>query len=180
MELLIGNYFIEIFLLAGLFRALSGAQNGLIYYKTEVEHIIPVILMFFIPIYLMVVGVNIWSVRIMTISWLFFFTMSLERIIGDIIPKWGIHEFETIGMYVFAVGAIIVSPLGFILSVYPSLILHKGAVNTGAGLSFFNERTNDPTGKTFSFFKWDIPRTATTFRISLAIISIILATIIYL
>lgn len=62
-------------------------------------------------------------------------------------------------------------------SVYPALILHKGFINLGSGLDFFDNRTDDPTGKTFSIplLGIKIPRIGTTVRIALAAISVAIA-----
>lgn len=169
-----GDLFALTFCSAFLFRVLSGAQNGLIYNKSEAGHFLPVMFMLFIPIYIMTEGGDRNGVRLACIAWAFLATISFKYSFGNIREGWGIHEFETIGMYVFAVACFFFSPLGFILSVYPSLVIHKGLINIGSGIGFFDERTDNPTGKTFSFFGWNIPRLGNKIRIPAAVISFIL------
>lgn len=62
-------------------------------------------------------------------------------------------------------------------SVYPSLILHKGFINMGNDLPFFDQRTDDATGKIYSIpvLGIKIPRTTLKFRLVAAFLSIILA-----
>lgn len=64
-------------------------------------------------------------------------------------------------------------------SVYPSLIIHKGFINMGNNLSFFDERTDDRTGKTFSvpILGIKIPRLGIKARIAIAVVSILLVVI---
>lgn len=56
-----------------------------------------------------------------------------------------------------------------VCSVYPALILHKG-------LTFFDNRTDDPAGKTFSIpvLNLSIPRSTTRFRLIAAAVSIVI------
>lgn len=62
-------------------------------------------------------------------------------------------------------------------SVYPGLIIHKGLINALPGNSWWDTRTNDPTGKTFDIplLGISIPRGSNTWRISAAVASIIVA-----
>lgn len=66
-------------------------------------------------------------------------------------------------------------------SVYPALILHKGFINIGSKLSFFATATDDPTGKTYGFklFGLKVKRTGNAFRLTMAVLSIIGAILIY-
>lgn len=61
------------------------------------------------------------------------------------------------------------------MSVYPSLLLHKGLVNIGGGTTFWNEATDDATGNTWGLpsIGLKIPRTGNIFRISMAVASVI-------
>lgn len=65
--------------------------------------------------------------------------------------------------------------------VYPALLLHKGAVNMGSGLPFWDTRTNDATGKTFSvpLLNINIPRLGLRGRQIIAAVSIIGAAVVY-
>lgn len=67
-------------------------------------------------------------------------------------------------------------------SVYPGLILHKGFVNRGGGLPWFDERTDDPTGKTFNIPLLNIkaPRLSVKARIILAISSLVFAALVWI
>lgn len=62
-------------------------------------------------------------------------------------------------------------------SVYPALIIHKGLINTFSGLPWWDERTDDATGKTFSIplLGIRIPRMGTRGRQSAAAASLIAA-----
>jgi len=59
--------------------------------------------------------------------------------------------------------------------VYPALLLHKGAVNIGSGLPFWDHRTDDATGATFSIplLGLRIPRLSAWMRQVLAVGSLI-------
>ena len=58
-------------------------------------------------------------------------------------------------------------------SVYPSLLIHKGLINLGSGLRFWDHRTDDRSGKTFKIplLGIKVPRLPLNARISLAVIS---------
>jgi len=64
-------------------------------------------------------------------------------------------------------------------SVYPALILHKGLINLGNRLKFFDSRTDDPTGKTYGIplLGIKVPRSGTKFRLIMAGLSIVTATV---
>lgn len=59
-------------------------------------------------------------------------------------------------------------------SVYPALIIHKGLINTFSGLSWWDQRTDDPTGKTFSIplLGIAVPRMGLRGRQALAVASL--------
>lgn len=59
-------------------------------------------------------------------------------------------------------------------SVYPALLLHKGFINWGGGTSFWNEATDDATGKTWGLPSLGIaiPRTGNRFRVAMAAVSV--------
>jgi hypothetical protein len=67
-------------------------------------------------------------------------------------------------------------------SVYPALIIHKGLINWGSGLSFLDSATDDPTGKTYGFklFGLKIKRSSTKSRLIFAGLSIVFAFLIML
>ena len=97
---------------------------------------------------------------------------------GESLPKWrsDIHLWENFITAGFLFGAVLagVNILLVVLSVYPGLILHKGAVNIGSGLRFFDARTDDASGKTYSlpFLGINVPRLSTRWRVALAMGSI--------
>jgi hypothetical protein len=64
--------------------------------------------------------------------------------------------------------------------VYPALLLHKGAVNIGSGLPFWDHRTDDPTGKTFSIplLNIKVPRMTLRGRQILAVVSLVGAAVV--
>jgi hypothetical protein len=66
--------------------------------------------------------------------------------------------------------------------VYPALILHKGLINKGSGLSFFATATDDSTGKTYGIplLGLKIKRSGNKFRLTLAAISLIAAALIFI
>jgi hypothetical protein len=59
--------------------------------------------------------------------------------------------------------------------VYPSLLLHKAAVNIGSGLPFWDHRTDDATGQTFNvpLINIRIPRLSLRGRQLLAVASLL-------
>ncbi|MEL6971566.1 MAG: hypothetical protein AAFO02_15480 [Bacteroidota bacterium] len=65
--------------------------------------------------------------------------------------------------------------------VYPALLLHKGAVNIGSDLSFWDTRTDDATGKTFNIplLNIRIPRLGLRGRQALAVLSLLGAGFVY-
>jgi len=64
-------------------------------------------------------------------------------------------------------------------SVYPALIIHKGLINTFGGLSWWDHRTDDATGKTFSIplLGISVPRMGLRGRQAVAVVSIIAAAV---
>ena len=72
--------------------------------------------------------------------------------------------------------------LMLVLAVYPALILHKGLINIGSGLSFFAEATDDATGKTYGIplLGIKVKRSSTKFRLIVAGLSLIGAVLVYL
>lgn len=98
---------------------------------------------------------------------------------GESLPKWrsDIHLWENFVTAGFLLGAVLagVNILLAAASVYPGLILHKGAVNLGSGLPFFDSRTDDASGKTYSipFLGIKVPRLSTRWRVAIALASIL-------
>ena len=64
-----------------------------------------------------------------------------------------------------------------VASVYPALIVHKGLINVYSGLSWWDKRTDDATGRTFSIplLGIRVPRMGTRGRQAAAVLSIIAA-----
>jgi hypothetical protein len=94
-----------------------------------------------------------------------------------------IHFWEnlvTAGYFVFLILAGF-NILYLVCSVYPALILHKGLINKGSGLSFFATATDDSTGKTYGIplLGIKIKRSGNVLRLTLAAISIIAAALIF-
>lgn len=89
-----------------------------------------------------------------------------------------IHLFETIATGAITV-AIALAGGNIIMvacSIYPALLLHKGAINLGGGLPFWDPRTDDPTGKTFHIplLNIRVPRSTNAVRITIAALSLAL------
>lgn len=68
--------------------------------------------------------------------------------------------------------------LGTLLGTYPGLLFHKAFVNKGSKLPMLDNRTNDPSGRTFDMKigkrTFNVPRSTWKTRIAFAIISIII------
>lgn len=155
------------FIFLFVFRSLAGVHNGYGYAKNEMFRTATAIVLTLIAI---ACGVLLIDKDINTI---WFFTEPIRKNLGylacllSILGIWGvensfskkykflpqdIHFWEIIKTggvtFVFLLGGwdfwLIAAHL------YPSLLLHKGFINLGAGLPFFDVRTDDPTGRTFS------------------------------
>lgn len=92
---------------------------------------------------------------------------------------YDIHFWETICTGAIWAGTVLAGGniLLCLAAVYPALILHKGFVNLGSGLPWWDKRTDDTSGKTFSipFLGISIPRAPTQARVLLAVASLLLA-----
>ncbi len=97
------------------------------------------------------------------------FTYSGVRIMD--IHLWENVVTGSFWLYLFLSGHDIVA---LCCSVYPSLLVHKGLINIGNDLEFFDERTDDETGKTYSipFLNIKVPRTSFYMRVLFAAASI--------
>lgn len=168
----------EAFLLAFSQRVISGLQNGFGYSKrTNYLHLMGIALLAF-PLF------SFQS------HWVFFLFIILYPIIvffktisfttkSPSLNKWkDIHFWEnlTTGSYFLFLILSNYNILLLLCSVYPALILHKGFINLGSGLPFFAEQTDDPSGKTYSIplLNIKIKRSSTSFRLLLAILSLII------
>lgn len=176
-----------------LFRCLSGAQNGFGYAKNAAGRTAATGVMIF--------GVGIAIAMFWGVSgWLRYaaFACSLVSAAGaagvDLSFAKRLGKYNDVHLWeVFATGGVF---LAWILaggnliyifaSVYPSLIIHKGFVNVGSGLKWWDTRTDDRTGKTFSIkipWAWlrkllgrdviKVPRMGLRMRISAAVVSVL-------
>jgi hypothetical protein len=175
------------FIIAFLYRVISGAQNGAGYAQQATLRTILGGIMVGINIYLIATGfgreVPLW----MIILHLVVSTIAIFGVIGvedSFEEKWNfltsdIHLYEVVatGCTMISLALLNYDLVLIACSVYPALILHKGFVNLGAGLSFFDKRTDDPTGKTFNIplLNIKVPRASTRFRIIAAMVSIFVA-----
>ncbi len=179
------------FIFLFVFRSLAGVHNGYGYAKNDMFRIATAIVMTLISIacgYLLLEK---------DINDFLFLTSPIRRNLGivalllTILGIWGvdnsfskrykflpkdIHFWEMIKTggitFMFLLGG---WDFWFITAhLYPALILHKGFVNLGAGLNFFDVRTDDETGKTFNIplLNIKIPREPFWLRAALAIVSI--------
>lgn len=177
-----------------LFRCLSGAQNGFGYAKNDIWRMV------FGGLMVLAIGFTVWLfqpyntlLKWFSLAWLalgLLGTWGVEDSFNkkvNILPK-SVHLWEltaTTGVllaWVAAGGNLIY----IFASVYPSMILHKGFINIGSNLSFFDERTDDASGKTYSIkipWKWarnligkdviSVPRMSTKIRLGIAAISLL-------
>lgn len=95
-----------------------------------------------------------------------------------------VHLWEMLatGGVMISVTAIGGNLLLILASVYPALIIHKGLINTFSGLPWWDVRTDDATGKTFSIplLNLRIPRMGLRGRQVVAVLSLIVAGIAWL
>lgn len=178
------------FLFLFLYRSLSGAQNGLGYAKNRLMIVATSVMVLF-----MASGVVFASIE-KTEGWFPWFIISISFFIAAGLAaimvhlsfihteKWfDIHLWESIttGLATIAVAFVGGDIILILCSVYPALIIHKGFVNMGGGLSFLDNRTDDATGKTFSIplLGIKVPRLSTYIRFLLAAFSIMGVVIVY-
>ena len=169
-----------VFIYLFLFRVLSGLQNGLGYAQNRYRLVVSILLIVcsFIPLLFttklyglvglgilisVAGGVGVENSFSEKISW---------------IPK-GIHFWETLATAGVLLACVFASQniLLIACSVYPALIIHKGFINYFSGLAFFEVRTDDPTGKTFSIplIGKVVTRGGNIWRLLLVFFSLILA-----
>lgn len=170
-------------------RVLSGVQSYFGYSKKFVGFIVMTLVLCQYPVIHLLYPVDEYE----AFRWLLFAFLTVNMMVvmlkffsfnlfSQPQKKWmDIHlweNFVTGGYMVFLViaGANI---LLLICSVYPALILHKGFINLGSKLKFFDEATDDPTGKTYGIpaLGIKIPRLNTKWRLLLAGISLVLAVV---
>lgn len=164
------------FFVPALYRILSGAQNGLCYADNKKSAYFVTLMMSVVAILYMMLFAGV-----TTLNMIFAFLTSITSfgVMYAFQKKKLIHFFEYLTTSIFLIFVSIQSPIGAILSVYPSLIIHKGLINLGGGKPFLDEATNDPTGRTVSILGIDVPRLSNTIRISIALLSIIVFIILY-
>lgn len=183
-----------------LFRLVSGLQNGFGYDGNSSEWRFAMSALMLLSSLLLSVLILVSDLRLVyrIIGMIFCYVASFgaygvedsfNRQIN--LVKRSIHLYELL-----ATGALVVALVFYgcdliqiVCSVYPSLILHKGAINIGvhkkrlgwkgAWKMFFDEATDDPEGKYYSFTlfgkTYRVPRLSTTYRIALAVLSILIA-----
>lgn len=172
------------FLFLFIYRAVSGAQNGLGYARHKMlgAATLAMILLnhgFLVYIILHIhppVGLIIASAALVVASMASAVMVDLSfKHTGRI---FDIHFWESVTTGAVTLAAVIGggNVLLIAASVYPALILHKGFINLGGGLKWWDQRTDDETGKTFRIplFNISIPRSGNVVRITLSILSIIL------
>lgn len=175
------------FLILFLFRCLSGAQNGFGYAKNTAGRTICT--------GLMLAGIG------GTFTWFFpaeswtdwaaagWLIIALVGTIGvedsfnpgfEVLPR-DIHLWEGIatGAYLLAWIAADGNLIYILTSIYPALLIHKGLINLGSGLYFWDHRTDDRSGKTYRIplLGIAIPRFSLRTRISIAVVSLLIVII---
>ena len=174
-------------------RVLSGAQNMYGYGKRKWLFFLFTIIMLLFPlvtyqhtiIFLIFFIVNAFDVYMKAASF------NLLPYMGFLKKYRDIHFWENLvtgGYFLFLILAHF-NILYLICSVYPALIIHKGLINTGSGLSFFATATDDNTttdgdsiGAKYGFKLFDITikRSGNKVRLTLAAISLIAAALIFI
>lgn len=166
-----------------IFRCLSGAQNGFGYAKNATGRTICTGLMaLFIGWAFVQFQPYTTLLKWFSLGWLAFGlvgTIGVEDFFHDQFNLFlkDLHLWEIVATagvvlaWVAAGGNLIY----IFASVYPSLLIHKGFVNMGNGLDFWDHRTDDETGNTFSI-PWlgiKVPRLSLKTRIGIAVISLL-------
>lgn len=167
-------------------RTLSGAQNMYGYSKRKGLFLLFTLLMLFFPfityqptiVFLIFVIINAFDVYMKAASFNLLPYMRFLKKYRDI------HFWENLvtgGYFVFLILAHF-NILYLFCSVYPALILHKGLINKGSGLSFFSTKTDDTTGKTYNIplLGIKIKRSSNSVRLIFASISLIAAVLIFI
>lgn len=174
------------FLYLFLFRALSGAQNGLGYADQRIPRTITSFLMCAILIGTLMILLlrapeSIWKVvAVLLVIASILGVLGVEDSYNEKtnLFKSDVHFWELLatGGITLAWMALGGNLIGIVASVYPGLILHKGFINLGSGQKWWYHGTDDKTGQTFSIplLGWKIPRQSTRTRISLAVISVMI------
>lgn len=106
------------------------------------------------------------------------FWQSKNKVLRDI-HLWTTGENLFLGLVLTAL-----SPVGFIgfaLSVYPSVVVQKIAINLFSGLEWNDERTDSLDGKYYTIpaFGIRVPRMGFKIRIPLAVLSLLIATVLH-
>lgn len=164
-----------------LFRVLSGGQNAFGYTEKKAGLAISsgVMLLFIGGLFALLPLAFGW-LKIAAIGWL---VVSFVGTIGvwdnfsgivKLFPK-DVHLWEllaTSGVLLswVAIGGNLIY---IFASIYPSLLIHKGLINIGSGLKFWDTRTDDRTGKTYNIplLGIKVPRMGIRTRISIAVLS---------
>ena len=174
------------FLYLFLYRSISGAQNGYGYARSNMLSVATLLMVFMAMGLILYAGYENTHTGFRIAAGLCGLGAVLSAVMVDQSFRnrgggklYDIHLWETITTGAITLGAVLVGGnlLYILASIYPGLILHKGFVNLGAGLLWWDSRTDDPTGDTFSIPSLGIaiPRAATTIRIILAVASLVLA-----
>ena len=170
-----------------LFRCLSGAQNGFGYAKNDTARTIcTIVMMAAIALLLFwVFPLSSW-IKWAALIWLLVGlggTVWVEDSFNEninILPK-EIHLAEILATsgVLFAWVALNGNLIYILASVYPSLLIHKGLINLGSGLNFWDHRTDDETGDTFGIplLGWKIPRLSLKTRILIAVLSLLVVVV---
>jgi len=171
------------FLFLFFYRSVSGVQNAFGYAKSHAMRAITgVVLAFLAFMPLGYLSPAAWRPGVITACILavagaagveFSFNRQLKFLPRDI------HLYETVttGMatiaWLLAGGNLVL----IAASVYPAMILHKMAINLGAGLPLLSDKTDDPAGRYFTIpiLRIRIPRLGFAVRIPLAVVSLGLA-----
>jgi hypothetical protein len=171
-----------------VFRVVSGAQNGAFYAKSKIVMLLFTVVLVGLNLLSLFVSVEAGAYReqamALNIVAYICFAISAGFAVALYFVSWKkhgykyIHLFELITVsafllaWVFSGGNLIY----IACSVYPALILHKGAVNIGGGHNFWYHGTDDPTGQVYTIpvLGWSVPRMSLKFRLIVAFTSLMI------
>lgn len=179
------------FLFLFLYRALSGGQNGLGYAQSKWMWVATLVMMIFMASGLVYSSHNPsdnwmpWhfvAITCFAVALISALMVHLSFVIKH--RYFDIHFWESVTTGLATI-AVVFAGADLILvacAVYPGLIFHKGFVNIGGGLNFFDNQTDDPSGKTFNIplLGIRIPRSGSFTRLSIAVVSLVMALLYYL
>lgn len=175
-----------IFIYLFLYRSLSGLQNGLGYAKKDKQRFTVSSVLSFGTLFIMFLCLHSFIATFLCILSLIAIWLqdnSFSKRIKELKPNIHLYELLLTSGVTLALTVANYNLIDILCHVYPAMIFHKGFVNLGSGLKFFDYRTNDPTGRTYDInifgITINIPREPKEVRYTLATASPIIIIISY-